>query len=180
MAENPQHKLRRVRPPRVQIQYDVETEGAMQKIDLPFLVGVIGDLSGKPKSPLPKLEKRRFAEISRDNFNSVMAQQAPRLAFETANKLTDDNTNLKVELNFKEMADFDPARVAEQVPALKELLKIRRELDHILATTDTKGDFNDLLAEVLKNTDKAVAYAKQLGLDAQGSSTEKAKGEDKK
>src|SRR5438876_5585928 len=99
MAESLQHKLDRVRRPRVQITYDVETNGAMQKIELPFVVGVLADLSGKPKEPLRPLKERKVVAIDRDNFNDVLAKATPRLAMNVTNRLTDDNTKLGVELN---------------------------------------------------------------------------------
>src|SRR5213076_2380512 len=125
MAESLQHKLDRVRRPRVQITYDVETNGAMVKTELPFVVGVMADLSGQPKTALPGLKDRKFISIDRDNINDVLAKAAPRLAMKVQNRLTDEDTKLAVELNFKHMDDFEPARVAQQVGPLKELLDIR-------------------------------------------------------
>src|SRR5258708_1757731 len=118
MSESLQHKLDRVRRPRVQITYDVETNGAMQKIELPFVVGVLADLSGQPKDALPVMKERKFVPIDRDNFNEVLKRSAPRLALKVQNKLTDEDTKLAVELNFKHMDDFEPARVANQVGPL--------------------------------------------------------------
>ena len=115
MAESQQHKLDRVRRPRVQITYDVETGGAMEKVELPFVVGVMADLSGQPKEALRPLKERKFVPIDRDNFNDVLERAAPRLAMKVQNRLTDEDTKLAVELNFKSMDDFEPARVAEQV-----------------------------------------------------------------
>src|SRR5215471_2871266 len=106
MAESTQHKLDRVRRPRVQITYDVETNGAMVKKELPYVVGVMGDLSGQPKDALRPLKERKFVPIDRDNFNQVLEKSAPRVAMRVDNKLTDDNTKLAVELNFKSMDDF--------------------------------------------------------------------------
>src|SRR5437588_327185 len=122
MAESMQKKLDRVRRPRVQITYDVETNGAMQKVDLPFVLGVMADLSGQPKEALRPLKERKFANIDRDNFNDVLAKSAPRLAVKVQNRLTGDDSKLAVELNFKHIDDFEPASVAEQVGPLKELL----------------------------------------------------------
>src|ERR1041384_8094489 len=120
MSESLQHKLDRVRRPRVQITYDVETNGAMQKVELPFVVGVLADLSGQPKEPPRPLKDRKVVAIDRDNFNDVLAKSAPRLAFRTDNELSGDGSQLNVELNFKSIDDFEPARVAEQIPALNE------------------------------------------------------------
>src|ERR671925_1360374 len=123
MSESLQHKLDRVRRPRVQITYDVETGGAMEKTELPFVVGVMADLSAQPKEALRPVKERKFTPIDRDNFNEVLAKSAPRLALKVANKLTgDENSKLAVELNFKNLSDFDPAKVAGQIPALNELL----------------------------------------------------------
>src|SRR5262245_10544430 len=101
MAESIQHKLDRARRPRVQLTYDVETGGAMQKIELPFVVGVLADLSGKPKEPLRPLKERKMVNIDRDNFNDVLSRATPRVAMKVENKLTGDDTKLAVELNFK-------------------------------------------------------------------------------
>ncbi|MFO0823574.1 MAG: type VI secretion system contractile sheath small subunit [Gemmataceae bacterium] len=101
MAESLQHKLDRVRRPRVQLTYDVETNGALQKVELPFVVGVLADLSGQPKDALKPLKERKFVQIDRDNFDDVLAKSAPRLALRVQNKLTDENSQLAVELNFK-------------------------------------------------------------------------------
>jgi type VI secretion system protein ImpB len=156
MPESQQHKLDRVRRPRVQITYDVETGGALEKKELPFVVGVMADLSGQPKTPLKQLKDRKMVTIDRDNINDVLAGAAPRVAVKVANKLTDENTNLAVELNFKSMDDFEPAKVAEQVPALKELLEMRQRLTYLQSKMEGNDKVEELLADVLKNTEKAV------------------------
>ena len=120
-----QHKLDRVRRPRVQITYDVETGGAMQKVELPFVVGVLADLSGQPKEALKPMKDRKVVQIDRDNFNDVLAKAVPRVAMKVDNVLSGDGGKLAVELNFKHIDDFEPARVAEQVDPLKELLEMR-------------------------------------------------------
>src|SRR5262252_41191 len=111
MPESLQHKLDRVRRPRVQITYDVETGGAMQAVELPFVVGVLADLSGQPKEAPKPIKERKFVTIDRDNFNDVLAKAAPRLALKVQNRLTDEDSKVAVELNFKSMDDFEPARV---------------------------------------------------------------------
>lgn len=161
-----QHKLDRVRRPRVQITYDVETNGAMQKIELPFVVGVLADLSGQPKDALKPLKERKFVPIDRDNFNDVLAKAAPRLALRVQNRLTNEDTKLAVELNFKEMDDFEPARVAEQVPALKELLDMRQRLTQLLGKMEGNDKLEQLLGDVLNNTEKAMNLAKQMGVES--------------
>src|SRR5881396_2596842 len=157
MAESQQHKLDRVRRPRVQITYDVETNGAMQKVELPFVVGVLADLSGKPKDPLKPLKDRKVTTIDRDNFNDVLAKATPRVAMKVDNKLTDDNTKLAVELNFKHLDDFEPAKVAEQVPALRELTEMRQKLVQLLSKMEGNDKLEELLGNVLNNTDKAMS-----------------------
>ncbi len=125
-SESMQHKLDRVRRPRVQITYDVETGGAMRKMELPFVVGVMADLSGQPKEKLKPLKNRKVVQIDRDNFNDVLAKATPRLAMKVPNRLSSDGGKLAVELNFKRIDDFEPAQVAEQVGPLKELLDMRK------------------------------------------------------
>jgi type VI secretion system protein ImpB len=174
MSESLQHKLDRVRRPRVQITYDVETNGAMQKVELPFVIGVLADLSGKPKEPLRPLKERKVVAIDRDNFNDVLAKATPRVAMKVDNKLTDDNTKLAVELNFKHLDDFEPARVAEQVPALRELTEMRNRLTQLLSKMEGNDKLEELLGNVLSNTEKAMSLAKQLGIEtpAAGNETE--------
>jgi type VI secretion system protein ImpB len=177
MAESLQHKLDRVRRPRVQITYDVETNGAMQKVELPFVVGVMADLSGQPKDPLKPLKERKFVPIDRDNFNEVLTKAAPRLALKVPNRLAGDDSKLAVELNFKNMDDFDPAQVAGQVGPLRELLRMRQELTQLLSKMEGNDKLEGLLAEVMGNTEKALAVAKQMGIEAK---TEAPKPEDSK
>ena len=168
MAESLQHKLDRVRRPRVQITYDVETNGALQKVELPFVVGVLADLSGQPKEALKGVKDRKFVNIDADNFDDVLAKSAPRLAFGVDNKLTDDNTKVNVELNFKSMDDFSPAKIAEQVGPLKELLNMRQRLSQLLNKMEGNDKLESLLAQVLGTTEKAAASATDLGLNNGG------------
>jgi type VI secretion system protein ImpB len=162
MAESTQHKLDRVRRPRVHITYDVETGGAMKKVELPFVVGVLADLSGQSKQPLPALKERKAVFIDRDNFNEVIAKAGTRLAVRVPNKLTDPNSKLAVELNFKHIDDFEPARVAEQIEPLKKLLEMRHELTQLLSRMEGNDKLEQLLASVLANTDKAKAVAQAI------------------
>jgi type VI secretion system protein ImpB len=163
-----QHKLDRVRRPRVQITYDVETNGAMQKTELPFVVGVLADLSGQPSTPLRPLKERKAVNIDRDNFNGVLANSTPRVATKVQNRLTDEDTKLAVELSFKSMDDFDPARIAEQIPALKKLLEMRMELTQLLSKMEGNDKLDQLLADVLNNTEKAKELAAQMGIGGSG------------
>src|SRR5262245_51928627 len=174
MAESTQHKLDRVRRPRVQISYDVETNGAMQKVELPFVVGVMADLSGKPKEALKPLRDRKVVTIDRDNFNDVLAKATPRVAMKVDNKLTGDGeSKLAVDLSFKSLEDFEPAKVAEQVPALRELTEMRQRLVQLLSKMEGNDKLEELLANVLSNTDKAMSLAKELGIQTpEGATTE--------
>lgn len=162
MADSLQHKLDRVRRPRVQITYDVETNGALQQVELPFVVGVMADLSGQPQEALKPLKERKFVQIDRDNFDDVLAKSAPRLAMRVQNKLTDENSQLNVELNFKSMDDFEPAKVAEQVGPLKELLEMRQKLSQLLTKMEGNDKLEQLLADVLANTTRAEALAREM------------------
>jgi type VI secretion system protein ImpB len=173
MSESTQHKLDRVRRPRVQITYDVETGGALRKVELPFVVGVMADLSGQPKEALKPLKERKVANIDRDNFNTVLEKAAPRLAMKVDNKLTGDNTKLAVELNFKHIDDFEPARVAAQIGPMKELMDMRLRLVELLSKMEGNDKLEALLADVLGNTEKAMTLAKQMGIEAPGTETAK-------
>lgn len=148
--ESTQHKLDRVRSPRVHITYDVEVGGAIEKKELPFVVGVMGDFTGQPTEPLPKLKDRKFVEVTPDNFDDVLAGMKPHLAFAVENKLSEDANapQLKVDLNFRSMEDFEPENVARQVPPLKELLDLRTRL------SDLRGSLqgNDKLEEILRES----------------------------
>lgn len=163
-SDSHQHKLDRVRRPRVQITYDVETGGAMQKVALPFVVGVLADLSGQPKSSLGPMKDRKVVQIDRDNFDNVLAKATPRLAMKVDNKISDDNTRLAVELNFKRFEDFEPARVAEQVAPMRELLEMRRKLTELMSKMEGNDKLEALLADIIGDTDKASALAQEMGM----------------
>ena len=162
MPESLQHKLDRVRRPRVHITYDVHTGGAMKKTELPFVVGVLADLSGQPKDALRPLKERKAVFIDRDNFNDVLARAGTRLAIRVPNMLSDPNSKLAVELNFKRMDDFEPAQVAQQIGPLKQLLEMRQELTQLLSRMEGNDKLEQLLADVLANTEKATAVARVL------------------
>lgn len=152
MAESTQHKLDRVRPPRVQITYDVEIGGAIEKKELPLVVGVLADLSGKPEAPLPKLGERRFVSIDRDNFNEVLASLAPRTTLQVDNTLSGDGSKLNVELRFSHIDDFDPAKLVGQVAPLRRLFEARQRLRDLLTKLDGNDDLDSLLQQVVANT----------------------------
>ena len=164
MSESLQHKLDRVRRPRVQITYDVETGGAMEKKELPFVVGVMADLSGQPAEALKPMKERKFVPVDRDNFNEVLSKSHPRLALRVPNRLADDNTEISGEFNFKSMDDFSPANVAEQVPALKKLLDVRHKLRQVLSKMEGNDELTELLTRVLTNKEDAKSVADELGV----------------
>lgn len=164
MSESTQHKLDRVRKPRVQITYDVEVNGAMQIRELPFVVGVMGDYSGKPDKPLPPLKERKFVEIDRDNFNKVLAGMSPRLAFRVDDKLSGkEGSQLNVELRFQSMDDFSPDNVARQIEPMRKLLEKREHLKSLLAKMDGNDKLEELLEDVLKNSDAQQQLKGALG-----------------
>jgi type VI secretion system protein ImpB len=154
--ESTQHKLDRVRSPRVHITYDVETGGAIELKELPFVVGVLGDFTGQPTEPLPKLKERKFIEVNPDNFDSVLEGMKPHLAFSVENKLSDepDAPNLKVDLNFKNMDDFEPENVARQVKPLKELLDLRQRLSDLRGSLQGNDKLEEMLLEAVGDNDK--------------------------
>src|SRR4029077_13934248 len=129
-------KLNRVRKPRVHITCEVETEGAESQRELPFVVGIMGDFSGDPTTPLKPLAGRQFTQIDRDNFNDVMANMAPGLKLKVDNTLANDGTQMAVDLKFNSMDDFDPVKVAKQVPALAALLEPREKLRDLMSKAD--------------------------------------------
>jgi type VI secretion system protein ImpB len=163
--ESTQTKLDRVRKPRVQIKYEVFIDGAMELKELPFVVGVMGDYSGKPAEALPPLKNRKFMEIDRDNFDKVLAGQKPRLAFRVADKLSgDENSELNVELKFQNLADFKPENVVKQVEPLRKLLETRDKLRDLASSMDGNDKMAALLDEIVKNNDRRDEVAKSLGI----------------
>ena len=153
MSESTQHKLDRIRPPRVQITYDVETLGAIEMKELPFVAGILSDLSGKQEEELPKIVDRKFTEIDRDNFNDIMTSIHPRLAFQVDNKLTDEDSKLNVELKFKSIDDFDPVEVVKQIEPLQKLYEARQHLTDLLTKLDGNDALEKLLGEVSENAE---------------------------
>jgi type VI secretion system protein ImpB len=170
--ESTQHKLDRVRPPRVQITYDVETGGAIEMKELPFVLGVMADLAGKPDQPPAPLKdpKRKFVETDRDNFNDVMKGIGPRLAYKVDNKLTNDDTKIGVEIRFNNIDDFSPEQVAEQVEPLKKLVEVRKQLSALLAKTDGNDKLAEKLQEIIGNTELQQKIGKEAGLGTEGGS----------
>ena len=165
MAESTQHKLDRVRPPRVQITYDVETGDAIEKRELPFIVGVLADLSGDQGKP--PLKDRKFTEIDRDNFNEVLGSINPELNFRVDNKLTDDaDDQLNVSLEFEDMDDFTPSEIVRQVEPLRKLFEARQRLSDLAAKLEGNAKLESLLQDILDNTE--VQEEIRESLDANG------------
>jgi type VI secretion system protein ImpB len=165
MPESLQHKLDRVRSPRVHITYDVETGGAIEKKELPFVMGVFGDYTGMPEEPLPRVKDRKFVEISLDNFDSVLSAMKPHLAFSVDNKLSDDPNagQVKVDLRFKSMDDFEPANVARQVKPLKELLDLRTRLADLRGSLQGNEKLDEVLLDAVKDKGKLDKLKAELG-----------------
>jgi type VI secretion system protein ImpB len=152
----------------VHITYDVETLGAMEKRELPFVVGVVGDFSGNPTAPLKPLKERKFIQIDRDNFNEVMARMTPGATFKVENTLKGDGSEMAVQLGFNSIEDFEPANVVKQVDPLRKLLETRNKLRDLLTKVDLSPDLENVLEEVLEDTDKLKAFSDQLGLGGSG------------
>jgi type VI secretion system protein ImpB len=172
MAESLQHKLDRVRPPRVQITYDVEIGGAILKKELPLVVGVLAELSGNPEQPLPKLRQRKFVEIDRDNFNDVLAANAPRLTLRVDDRVSKNaDSKLNIELKFREIDDFTPLNVMSQVEPLRKLFEARQRLTDLLGKLDGNDALDSMLQEIVANTEdlkqlQAATSSKETGPNA--------------
>jgi type VI secretion system protein ImpB len=163
--ESIQHKLDRVRAPRVQITYDVEIGGAIENKELPFVVGVLADLSGKPAEQLPRLKDRKFVEIDRDNFNRVLEAMKPRLAYRVDNKLGGkEDSQIGVELTFKSLDDFHPEQVAQQVEPLRKLIEARRKLAELRTKLDGHDKLDELLQDVISSTEALTKLGKEAGV----------------
>ena len=163
--QSTQQKLGLVRPPRVHITYDVETGDAIELKELPFVVGVLGDFTGQPEQPLAKLKERRFVEVNPDNFDTVLESMSPHLAFAVENKLSDDANagQLKVDLRFKSLEDFEPEQVARQVKPLRELLDLRTRLADLKGTLQTNEKLDEALLEAVSKTDKLDKLKGEIG-----------------
>src|SRR5215467_797757 len=165
MPESLQHKLDRVRSPRVHITYDVETGGAIEKKELPFVMGVFGDFTGQPEEPLPKLKDRKFVEVNPDNFDSVLAAMKPHLSFSVENKISDDPDagQVKVDLRFRSMDDFEPAQVARQIKPLNELMDLRTRLSDLRGGLQGNDKLDELLQDALRDGGKLEKLKGEIG-----------------
>jgi type VI secretion system protein ImpB len=157
-------KLERVRKPRVHITYQVETEGAAVQKELPFVVGVLGDFSGNPQTPLKPLKDRKFVQIDRDNFNEIMSRMTPELNFKVENTLAGDGSEISVALKFNSMEDFEPANIVSQVEPLRKMLEARNQLRDLLTKADRSEELENLLEKVLRNKDDLSKLSSELGI----------------
>jgi type VI secretion system protein ImpB len=158
-------KLSRVRKPRVHITYDVETEGASIKKELPFVVGVMGDFAGHNTEALKPLKDRRFVQIDRDNFDDVLRRMNPKLNFKVENKLANDDSQFEVELEFKSMQDFEPAAIVRQVEPLDKLMATRNKLRDLMTKIDRSEELENILERVLNNNEDLQKLAQELSLE---------------
>jgi type VI secretion system protein ImpB len=161
--ESLQHKLDRVRPPRVQITYDVEVGNAIELKELPFVVGVMGDFVGKPEEPQAALKQRKFVEIDADNFNQVLSGMKPRLAFTTENKMQDDGSKMGIELKFNNIEDFEPDNVVQQVDPLRKLVEARQKLSDLRSKMDGNEKLETMLGDIIANADQQKALSDEIG-----------------
>ena len=166
MSESIHDKLKRVRKPRVHITYDVETNGAVEKKELPFVVGVMGDYSGDNTENKRALRDRKFVQMDRDNFNEAMAKVNPKLNMKVENTLKGDGSEMAVDLDFKNMSDFDPESVVNQVEPLKKLLETRNKLRDLMTKVDRSDELEGILENVLQNTDALKGLGDELGVEA--------------
>lgn len=164
MAESIHDKLKRVRPPRVNISYDVEVGDAIEKRELPFVAGVMGNFSGQPREPLPRLSERKFTEVTPDNFDEVLKSMKPHLAFTVDNKLSDDPDagKLGVDLDFESLDDFSPEEVAQQVEPIRKLLELRQQLSDLRAQLQGNAALEDILQEALTDEEKLEQLRSEL------------------
>ena len=164
MSESTQHKLDRVRPPRVQITYDVEIGDAIQMKELPFVVGVLADLAGQ-QDALPKLKERKFTQIDRDNFKQVLGNIDPRVKYKVPNRLKNDGSQLPIDLTFHHLDDFHPTAIVKSVQPLRELLEMRQRLVDLLTKIDGNEDLQVALQKLLADKEKLSA-ARALAANA--------------
>lgn len=165
MSDSIHDKLKRVRKPRVHITYDVETNGAVQEKELPFVMGVMGDYSGDNTENKKPLKDRKFSQLDRDNFNEVMGNIKPELNMKVENTLEGDGSDMSVNLDFKNMDDFEPQNIVDKVDPLKKLMETRNKLRDLLTKADRSEDLENLLEEVLSSTDALASLQGELGSD---------------
>lgn len=172
MAQSTQHKLSRVRKPRVHITYDVETGGAEVKRELPFVVGILGDFSAQSEVPKKSLRDRKLVQIDPDNFNDIMAKLEPGLEYRVKNTIADDDSELSIKLKFESMADFHPANVVQQVEPLRKLLEVRNRLRDLISRVDRSEELEALLSSCLENEEDLKTLSSQLDESGLGAETD--------
>jgi len=170
MVDSVHDKLKRVRKPRVHITYDVETEGAQEVKELPFVMGVMGDFSGDPTEPLKPLRDRKFIQIDRDNFDDVMRRMSPGLRLRVENTLKGDGSEMAVDLRFDSIEDFEPARVVQQVEPLRRLMETRNKLRDLMSKADSSEKLESLLENILQDESQIAALRAELKDGAAGES----------
>ena len=165
MAESINKKLSRVRPPRVHISYDVEVGDAIEMRELPFVMGVLADLTGQPEEELPRLKDRKFVEVNPDNFDDVLKSMKPHVSFTVANRLSDDPEagKIGVDLRFQSMDDFAPDRVAQQVDPLRKLLELRQQLADLRGSLQGNDRLDEILQSTLNDADKLAQLKNEMG-----------------
>ena len=168
MVKSVHDKLKKVRKPRVHITYDVETEGATEVKELPFVMGVMGDFSGDPTEPLKPLKDRKFIAIDRENFDQVMRRMSPGLKMRVENVLKGDGSEMPVNLTFQSLEDFEPGRIVEQVEPLRKLMETRNKLRDLMAKADSSEQLESLLEQVLQNDAQLKGLRDELGSAAPG------------
>ena len=168
MADDIYKKRERVRKPRIHITYEVETNGAKERRELPFVVGVVGDFSGDPTEKLDKLADHEFVEIDRDNFDEVLARMKPGLNVRVENTLKGDGSEIGVQLKFGKMEDFEPGNVVQQVEPLRKLLETRNKLKELQAKMEISADLEEELEKILKSSEHLEKLAGELGVPSPG------------
>lgn len=165
MSDSIHDKLKRVRKPRVHITYDLETNGAIVEKEIPFVMGVMGDYSGDNADAKKTLKERKFSQIDRDNFNDIMSKVNPQLRMKVENMLEGDGSEMSVNLDFKNMEDFEPHKIVEQIEPLKKLMETRNKLRDLLTKADRSEDLETILEDVLSNTTALSSLSSELGID---------------
>ena len=168
MSDSIHDKLKRVRKPRVHITYDLEANGAKVEKELPFVMGVMGDYSGDNAKSKKPLKDRKFSQIDRDNFNSLMSNINPQLNLSVENTLAKDGSTMPVDLDFNSMEDFEPHKLVDQIEPLKKLMETRNKLRDLMTKADRSEELENILEEVLSNTDALANLSKELGINEEG------------
>ncbi|ACR11040.1 type VI secretion system contractile sheath small subunit [Teredinibacter turnerae] len=168
MSESMQDKLGRVRKPRVHITYDLETNGQVMEKEIPFVMGVMGDYSGDNADEKKPLKDRKFAQVDRDNFNELMAKINPQLNMKVENTVDNDGSEMAVNLSFNSMEDFEPQKLVDQVEPLRKLMETRNKLRDLLTKADRSEQLENVLEEVLSNTEALANLSGELGVENEG------------